>query len=294
LELELGPALTIGTSSISAMARPLRIQYPGALYHVTSRGNARASIYADDGDRRRFLDVLGEVVESYRWCCQAYCLMPNHYHLVVETPQANLSRGMRHLNGLYTQRYNRRHSRVGHVFQGRFKGILVERESHLLELVRYVVLNPVRAGIVEAAENYAWSSLRATLRLAPTPSWLRCDALLASFGTRTRYLEFVREGIGAASPWQAVRGPLLGSEGFAERVRGSIQGTAQDREVPRRERFVSRPALHELFPPEVVQDRKLRNARISELGRSRMYTQAEIAQHLGLHYSTVSRLGAAS
>ena len=172
MELDLGPALTIRTSSIGAMARPLRIQYPGALYHVTSRGNARASIYADDGDRRRFLDVLGEVVESYRWCCQAYCLMPNHYHLVVETPQANLSRGMRHLNGLYTQRYNRHRSRVGHVFQGRFKGILVERESHLLELVRYVVLNPVRAGIVEAAENYAWSSLRATLRLAPAPSWL--------------------------------------------------------------------------------------------------------------------------
>lgn len=149
------------------MARPLRIEYPGALYHLTSRGNARASIYADDRDRRRFLDVLGEVVESYRWCCHAYCLMPNHYHLVVDTPLANLSRGMRQLNGLYTQRYNRRHSRVGHVFQGRFKGILVERESHMLELARYVVLNPVRAGIVGAPEDYAWSSLRAHSRARP-------------------------------------------------------------------------------------------------------------------------------
>jgi REP element-mobilizing transposase RayT len=196
----------------------LRIEFPGALYHLTARGNARASIYLDDRDRRLFLDIVGEVVERYLWRCYAYCLMPNHYHLVVDTPQANLSRGMRQINGLYTQRYNRRHNRIGHAFQGRFKGILVERESHLLELARYVLLNPVRAGMVANPEDCRWSSLRATLGLAPAPAWLRPGAMVAPFGTRARYLEFVREGIGAASPWEALRGALLGSDAFVERI----------------------------------------------------------------------------
>jgi REP element-mobilizing transposase RayT len=272
------------------MARPLRIQFPGALYHLTARGNARASIYSDDRDRRLFLDVLGEVVERYLWRCHAYCLMPNHYHLVVDTPHANLSRGMRHLNGIYTQRYNRRHGHVGHVFQGRFKGILVERESHLVELARYVVLNPVRAGIVGAPEDYVWSSLRAALGLAPAPSWLTLESLVPSFGTGARYLEFVREGIGAASPWMALRGSFLGSDAFTERIGSRLQGVADEREIPRSERFASRQSLNVLFPPEVVGDRSRRNARIRELGYSRLYTQAEIAQHLGLHYSTISKL----
>ena len=272
------------------MARPLRIEFPGALYHLTARGNARASIYCDDRDRRLFLELLGEVVECYSWRCYAYCLMPNHYHLVVDTPQANLSRGMRQLNGLYTQRYNRRHSRVGHVFQGRFKGILVERESHLLELARYVVLNPVRAEIIGHAEDYGWSSLRATLGLVPAPAWLRPEAMVAPFGTRARFLEFVREGKGAASPWEALRGTLLGSDAFVERIGSRLQTVAEEREVTRCERFAWRQSLTELFPPEVVRDRNRRNERISELSRSRLYTQVEIAQHLGLHYSTVSKL----
>lgn len=192
------------------MARPLRIEFPGALFHVTSRGNARAPIFFDDPDRHLFLDILGLVVESHRWLCHAYCLMTNHYHLLVETPETNLSRGMRQLNGLYTQRLNRRHNRVGHVFQGRFKGILVERESHLLELARYVVLNPVRANVVRAAEDYPWSSLRATFGIAPAPNWLAVGALLAPFGSRSRYRDFVREGTGTRTPWtelQPGRGP---------------------------------------------------------------------------------------
>jgi len=130
------------------MARPLRLSYPGALYHVTARGNARQAIYTDDADRQMFLLVLEDVETRYHWLCHAYCLMDNHYHLLLETPQGNLSAGMRQVNGVYTQRFNRRHGRVGHIFQGRFKAILVERESYLLELCRYLVLNPVRAGIV--------------------------------------------------------------------------------------------------------------------------------------------------
>ena len=128
------------------MSRPLRIEFAGAVYHVTSRGNGRKPIFRDDVDRRSFLEVLHKVNQRHHWICHAYCLMTNHYHLVIETPEGNLSRGMRQLNGVYTMYFNRRHRTVGHVFQGRFKAILVERESYLLEVCRYVVLNPVRAG----------------------------------------------------------------------------------------------------------------------------------------------------
>lgn len=272
------------------MARPLRIEYPGALYHVTSRGNAREAVFLEDADRYLFLHQLGEVVEGHRWQCHAYCLMTNHYHLLVETPEANLSRGMRRLNGQYSQRFNRRHERVGHLLQGRFTGILVERESHLLELARYVVLNPVRAGMVAAAEDYPWSSLRATVGLSPGPSWLTPGGLLARFGSPSRYLEFVREGVGAGSPWTARRGALLGSEEFVERLAGRLELTAAEREFPRKERLVHREPLEALFPSAVTRDRSLRNHRIRELTRSGRYTAAEIGRHLDLHYSTVSRI----
>jgi putative transposase len=148
------------------MARPLRIEYDGALYHVTSRGNERKAIFKDDTDRELFLSTLAQVTERFHWTCHAYCLMDNHYHLVIETPDGNLSKGMRQLNGVYTQTFNRRHHRVGHLFQGRFKGILVQKESHYLEVCRYVVLNPVRAKAVKHPREWAWSSYRATGGLA--------------------------------------------------------------------------------------------------------------------------------
>jgi len=272
------------------MARPLRIEYPGAVYHVTSRGNGREPIFLADTDRHLFLNVLGEVVEESRWLCHAYCLMTNHYHLLVETPDANISAGMRQLNGLYTQRFNRRHEHVGHVFQGRFKGILVERESHLLELARYVVLNPVRAEMVQAPEDYRWSSLRATLGLAPPPPWLTVGALLESFGSPARYGDFVLQGIGESAPWDELQGALLGSEGFARRVGRHLEEKATEREIPRRERLAHRKTLEELFPHRVVGDRALRNETIREARRRWGYCVADIARHLGLHYASVSRI----
>ena len=135
------------------MARPLRIEYPGAVYHITSRGNARGMIFDDDHGMEKFLKVLGTVVKNHRWLCHAYCLMGNHYHLLIETPEANLSRGMRQLNGIYTQSFNRRHGRCGHLFQGRYKAILVEKEKYLLALCRYIVLNPLAAGIMSSPED---------------------------------------------------------------------------------------------------------------------------------------------
>ena len=131
------------------MARPLRIEYPGAVYHITSRGNEKKPVYKNDEDRENFLTTLHKVNKRYHWLCHAYCLMDNHFHLLIETPEGNLSLGMRQLNGVYTQGFNKRHQRTGHLFQGRHKAILIQKDSHLLDVCRYVVLNPVRAHRVE-------------------------------------------------------------------------------------------------------------------------------------------------
>ncbi len=182
------------------IARPLRIEFAGALYHITSRGDRREAIFEDDEDREAFLDVLAEVVERYNWICHAFCLMTNHYHLVIETVEGNLSQGMRQLNGVYTQASNRRHNRAGHLFQGRFKGILVDKDAYLLELSRYVVLNPVRAGMVDTPAQWRWSSYRAMMGQAPVPKWLAVDGLLSQFGAvreqaRRHYQHFVLDAV---------------------------------------------------------------------------------------------------
>jgi putative transposase len=200
---------------------------------------------------------------------------------------------LRHVNGLYTQRFNRRHERVGHVFQGRFHAVLVERETHFLELARYVVLNPVRAGIVRRAEDYRWSSLRANLGFEPTPRWLTPDEIVAPFGSAARFLEFVREGIGRASPWESQRAGVLGSDAFARRVAAHVEDRTAEREIPRPERLVGRESLDVLFSSGVTANRALRNRRIREASLICGYTLAEIAGYLGLHYSTVSRISAA-
>lgn len=145
------------------MARPLRIEFSGAVYHVTSRGNAQQNIFLCDDDRQAFLDLLGIACERFRWQCHAYCLMSNHYHLLIETQAPSLSKGMKYLNGTYTSAFNRRHFRIGHVFQGRYKAILVEKDAYLLELSRYIVLNPVRARMVRSAKDWPWSSYRGTV-----------------------------------------------------------------------------------------------------------------------------------
>jgi REP element-mobilizing transposase RayT len=193
------------------MARPLRIEYPGAVYHITSRGNERKEIFKSEGDRADFLNVLHSVNKRYNWLCHAYCLMDNHYHILIETPDGNLSRGMRQLNGVYTQIFNKQHGRVGHLFQGRYKAILVEKESHLLEVCRYVVLNPVRARIVESPDQWKWSSYMGTAgKGKPHPS-LTSTWVLGQFSLRRNeaeasYREFVRNGIGVKNIWVDVRG----------------------------------------------------------------------------------------
>ena len=206
------------------MARPLRLEFPGALYHLTARGNAQQPIYLDDADRQRFLRLVAQEIHQQHWRCYAYCLMDNHYHLVVETPEPTLSRGLRRLHGTYTQYFNRRHRRVGHLLQGRFKSLLVEKENYLQELCRYVVLNPVRARLVKTAQDWPWSSYGRTVGLQPAPAWLDVPAVLQLFdveGERARlsYQRFVEEGVGLASPWTDITGQIfLGSPAFRERM----------------------------------------------------------------------------
>jgi REP element-mobilizing transposase RayT len=268
------------------MARPLRLEYPGAVYHVTSRGNARQNIVLDDRDRALFLDRLAHVIDRFGWRCHAYCLMDNHYHLVIETPQPNLSRGMRQLNGTYTQAVNRRHQRVGHLFQGRFTAILVEKEAHLLELCRYVVLNPVRARLVTHPRLWAWSSYRATAGERPGPTWLWTDWILGQFGrtqrdAQVRYRQFVAEGRDGPRPWEQLKGQIyLGSEAFI----AQHQPDRVLRDIPRRQTQASRPMLKDLF-----QRRGTEAQRIGVAYRRYGYRLREIAAHLGVHEVTVSR-----
>ena len=182
------------------MSRPLRICIPGGIYHLIARGNARGRIVRDNVDRRRFLDILGKVVERFGWLCHAYCLMDNHYHLVAETPRPNLPSGMRQLNGLYAQSFNRRHRRCGHVFEARYRSRLVERDSYLKAVCRYVVLNPVKAGICSHPQEWPWSSYRATVGLEAPPPFLTTDWLLAQFAptrklAQRRYRAYVEEGL---------------------------------------------------------------------------------------------------
>lgn len=278
------------------MARQLRLEFPGAIYHVTSRGNAQNPVFLDDADRALFLASLGEVVERFGWLCHAYCLMDNHYHLLIETPDGNLSQGMRQLNGVYTQRFNRHHGRVGHVFQGRFKAIVVERDSYLLELCRYVVLNPVRAGMVTQIERHAWSSYPATMGLTECPDWVETDWLLGQFAktravARRRYAAFVAAGKGLLSPWSAVKGQaLLGSETFVEKMRPLLECASGLKEIPRTQRLLHRPSLESLFTNTVQGDKALRNETIKKAFLDYSYSMAAIARSVGVHYSTVSKV----
>ena len=226
------------------MARPLRLEFAGALYHLTARGNARADIFVDDADRGLFLDLLGKEIAQQGWRCYGYCLMDNHYHLLIETPGANLVAGMRRFNGVYTQAFNRRHSRVGHLFQGRYKSIVVDKESYGLELCRYIVLNPVRARMVKRPGDWAWSSYRATVGQVAAPAWLEAAWVLGQFGARDAagaYERFVRHGVGQASPWEKLRGQIwLGGEAFLKRMERLAQGKPVAN-VPRSQRRPARP-----------------------------------------------------
>jgi putative transposase len=236
------------------MARPLRIEYPGALWHLTNRGVEQRDIVQDDLDRRQFVELLAHVVTRYRWILHAWVLMTNHYHLVVETPETNLSRGMKDLDGDWAQAFNRRWSRVGHLFQGRFGGKPIEKESYFLEVIRYVVLNPVRARMVDEPGDWPWSNYRVTAGLARAPEWLEVDDTLERFDLRSRqtahakYRRFVSDAIGnPSSIWDDLQcGFYLGSKAFGEKLASLVGDRKSDSEYPDAQRRPDRPSLEEI------------------------------------------------
>jgi len=275
------------------MSRPLRIQYSGALYHITSRGNGGQKIFQDKIDYQIFLDELKKTIEDNNWVSYSYCLMPNHYHLFIKTLDPNLSIGMRQLNGNYTQRSNIRHNRYGHLFQGRFKSVLVEDNGYQGNVVRYIALNPIKAKLVKSLAQWPWSSHQEVIGRRKQSDCVDIDQTLALFHknkkiARQEYIDFVNQKNESESTWNDLRsGMILGSLEFARDIFKRYCKN-ESRENTKKERFVGRPQLSDFFPK--TEAKTERNKHIFEAYKRYGYTQTEIGSHLGLHYSSVSRI----
>ena len=278
------------------MARPLRIEYSGAFYHITSRGNEKQLIFFTDQDRKKFLNLLKLVIDRTDWICHSYVLMGNHYHLLIETPKPNLSRGMRQLNGVYTQFFNWNHNRVGHLFQGRFKALLVEKDNYLIELCRYLLLNPVRAGFVKDPGDYRWSSYKAIIGKVKCPEFLTTNCILSQFGSDsdTAVKEFKKLLFSCKTmsfPTEEIAGQLiLGSKKFINKMEKYLlrHDRLNDSEISKKQRYVFRMDLDEIYQ-NGIKEGKTRNELIYKAFREYDYYQKEIADYLRIHYATVSR-----
>ena len=276
------------------MSRPVRIEFPGACYHVTSKGTKEGTVFMDKDDRGVFLNVIDNVVERFGWLLHSYVLMDDHYHLVVEVPGANLSKGMRQLNGVYTQHFNRRHDVEGPIFKGRFKSVLFEKKGYLLPLCRHVVLNPARTGAGKAFKSYRWSSHRAMSGDIRKPEFLTTGSVLGHFGKREKdcqikYRQYVSEGIGAESPLdQRSQQVLLGSSRFLSEMQPILNGEKMAKRGPKQAR--RRRSLNALFKNIDARTRVERNELIRRAHVEYSYTLMEIGEHLGLHYTTVSKV----
>src|SRR5215470_16053823 len=227
------------------MARPLRLQFAGAVYHVMARGHERSAIFRDAEDRSKFLALLEQVAPEEKWIVHAYCLLGNHFHVLIETPEGALARGMRDLNGRYAQWFNWRHDRRGHVFEGRYRSAVVEKQTHLMELHRYIVLNPVRARLAERPSEWRWSSYRATVGSEKAPAWLETDWTLGQFGgrrssAREAFQRFVSAGKVAGKEVEALeRAAYLGGREFLKRMQELVSSQEKDDEIPQRYRKAS-------------------------------------------------------
>jgi REP element-mobilizing transposase RayT len=276
------------------MARPLRIEAPDLSYHVMARGNARMDIYLDDVDRVRFLSVLADVTARYHVACGAYCLMPNHYHLLLRTEEANLSRAIRQLNGVYAQWWNRRHQRVGHVLQGRFKSQVVQKRPYLLVLGRYIARNPVRRCLVSEPEDWPWSSYAAVIGRAEMPPWLSPALVLNEWGDgdaaaqARRFAAWVRGPEPPEDVGEAVRSDrrVIGDEAYARRF--ADIGAAAQAPVRTRDRQLARPALCTLLDQR--HDLALLAERVLQAKAAHGYRFREIARHLELSPDALRRL----
>jgi len=274
------------------MSRQLRIEYPGAFYHVMSRGNARQNIFYNSKDYKLFLDILVDVADRYNWQCYGYCLMPNHYHLLLETPNANLSRGMRQLNGVFTQKINIAHRKVGHVLQGRYKAVIIEKQNYLGEVVRYIALNPVRAHLVGSPEMWPRSSYAGSIG---GESIFDDGLVLGLFDinrnkAKEELKKFVHAKIENQDIIQKIKtAVVLGSLEFVDSIKKySIQSGKTVKEIKNKDRFFSRPTLEMIFSE--VNNKQERNTQIVKANVDFGYAITEIADYIDLHYSVVSRI----
>ena len=275
------------------MSRPLRIEYPGAWYHVMNRGRRKESIFLQPDDYDAFLQILRETTSDWNLRIAAYCLMPNHYHLLVQTPDGNLSRCMRHINGVYTQRFNRFHQQDGQLFRGRYKAVLVETDNYLLEVMRYIHRNPLNAGLVRSLDEYPWSSHSAYLTSQKQRSWLFKDTLLTMLGAekanrRNAYIDFVslqnsREITDFYS--KSRLSPLLGSESFRGRVRNRVSDLQENPEITEAKELTITP--REIIA-QVCSCFNLDEVTLKRTRRGRSNAPRDIAVYLVRRYSRKS------
>lgn len=279
----------MGIACPRLMARPLRVHIPGALYHVMSRGNARQEIFLDSGDCERFLERLSATTVRFRVHCRAYCLMPNHFHLLLEPGALPLSRMMQQLNSSYSQSFNRRHERVGHVLQGRFKALLIDRDDYFRRVLRYIVLNPVRARLVRHPAEWPWSSYSATAGLVGPVQFLALDEVWKAFESvdvgraQALYADFVDAG---SAVGDAPAGPIVcGSDAFAARVGVALASFRDSGDIVYAERFAVRPSLDVLFAN--VQGAQACDLSMRDAFERHGYTLREIGEFIGRHPGTV-------
>ncbi|MDI6802057.1 MAG: transposase [Thermodesulfovibrionales bacterium] len=233
----------------------MRIEFPGALYHITSRGNERKSIFLDDADRLRFLEILKDYHDRYSILIHSFVLMDNHYHLILETPKGNLLKVMHGINGRYTGYFNRKYERSGHLFQGRYKGILVEKDTYLLQLSRYVHMNPARAKIVKKPEQYRWSSYPAYIGKDKEYKWVEYSWILSNFekegkSAKNKYRKYVEESFNKdmEDPAKNLYGQLiLGRDEFIEKIRGMFSGKCISKEIVERKRLLKSPTPEDII-----------------------------------------------
>lgn len=278
------------------MARPLRIQYPGAMYHIISRGVGRMTIFHNEKDWIKFISFMERVIKKYNWICHAYCLMGTHYHLLLETPDANIVPGMKQLNQFYSQFYNWKYQRVGPVLQGRYKSWLVEKGEKFLDNSRYIVNNPSKAKMVQHPSEWPWSSFRATRGLQKAPEFLETDFLLSHFSSsrkkaQTMYEDFVLAGIEMESPLLDAKNQVfLGSDSFIAEAMQHVNENDELNNVPKVQKHANRPSLEKIFNESRSNSKEHRNHLILISHDIHAYTQREIGEFLGLHPGYISNI----
>lgn len=263
------------------MARPLRIEFPGALYFITTTGNANQSVFLDTADAEIWLEVFENVCKRHGWICYAYCLLGDHYIIAVETPEPNLSKGMRQLNGVYTQNFNRKHNRGGHVFQGRYKSVLVQKDKYLADLIKYILFLPVKSGFVRYPYQFKWSNCKYLLDKEECPDWINNADIKSLYkDIESEFTDIVNSS--ETIPEKIKKQIYLGSDDFIADMQENVDKDRDLREIPKVQR--AKPINEYLISS------KTKEEAIGKAYLSGDFTLQQLADHFSLHYSTISRI----